>query len=111
MHEYVPGPIRGSETCQQVWLARLKNGFSVPTLVKGLAFRRPSCQVGHHDNSAGHPNTGTICTAMGGHVEPVAVPVVLGVGKLATVDPELEADDLQGRRPEHISVLCQSHHG
>ena len=41
-----------------------------------------------------------ILTTMGGHVEPVSIPPVSGLGKLPTVNPELEGCQTERGRTE-----------
>lgn len=66
---------------------------SSPTrrLVQPFEFVSEPQQTDCVENRAGRPDAGSSLAAMCGHVESVPVPSVLSLGKLPTVNPELES--------------------
>lgn len=57
-------------------------------------------QTDRVENRAGRPDAGTSLATVGGHVEPVPIALVSGLGKLPTVNPELEGCQTERGRTE-----------
>jgi hypothetical protein len=86
-HGDVPKPF--SRECHgKFWLHTWQSSF---TLERGMYGFDPSHKlryVRHVQYGTGDPDTSSWSTTMYGHVEPIAVPVIVSEGKLSPMDPE-----------------------
>src|SRR5262245_2382145 len=91
-------PTSFSRECHgKFWLHTWQSGFTLERGMEGFDTAQEMGDFRHVQYGTGDPDTGSWGTTMHGHLEPIAVPVIVRQGKLPPMDPEAESSDLQVR--------------
>jgi hypothetical protein len=98
-HLEIPGLIRGFRANQKIRFAGFKYCLAPQLLMQGQEATMEAKNTDSVDKRSIRPNAPARGPAVRGHVEPVAIPTIVGLRELPTVNPQLEARKVQSWRP------------